>query len=121
MRVLLVDDDPAVLRFIGDLLQARGHEVLGIQPRAGDEARCQAAAAEFRPDVLIVDKQMPVDPAVVTAAVRETSTGVRVILCTGSVTSDEERRQLGVDDILAKPFGPSDLDQALARPGAAQE
>lgn len=123
MRVLLVDDDPSVLRFLEDLLQARGHEVLGILPRAGDEPRCRVLAAEFRPDVLIVDKQMPVDPALVAAVVREVSCAARVILCTGSSTSDEERRRIGVDDVLAKPFAPSDLDRALARAAgaAAQE
>lgn len=116
--MLLVDDDPFVLRFLENLLQARGCEVVSFQPAAGDEARCAAAAAAFRPDLLLVDKQMPIDPAGVVEAVRRSSARARVIMCTGTVVSPEDKERIGVDDVLAKPFTPSDLDRALDRGGA---
>ncbi len=121
MRVLLVDDDPTVLRFLEELLQARGHHVLGIQALAGEDGACLAAAASFRPHLLVVDRQMPLDPARVVAAVREAAPGARVILCTGTAPSLEEQRELGADDLLTKPFTPSDLDRMLERHAPAGE
>lgn len=119
MRVLLVDDDPSVLRFLEDLLQARGHVVLSVQPQDGDGVHAAAAAAALRPDLLIVDKQMPIDPAGVTAAAREAAPDVRVILCTGSLTSPEEQARIGADLVLMKPFTPAELDRLLARSGSS--
>lgn len=118
MRVLLVDDDPSVLRFLEDLLRSRGHVVVNVQPQAGDHVHAAAAAAALRPDLLIVDKQMPIDPAGVVAAAREASPGVRVVLCTGSATSAEDEARIGADLVLRKPFTPTELDRALARLGS---
>lgn len=120
MRVLLVDDDPSVLRFLEDVLQARGHEVVSVQPLGMDDAaRCADVAASFCPELLIVDLQMPIDPAGVAAAVRRAQVEARVILCTGMATSHEDRDRIGVDGLLAKPFTTADLERAIAAAGAA--
>lgn len=118
MRVLLVDDDAAVLRFLEDVLRSRGHEVVSVLPATvACVDRCVAAAESLIPDLLIVDLRMPIDPARVSGAVRAVSPRAVVVLCTGSLASPEEQARIGVDALLRKPFASSDLDRVLRTTG----
>ena len=50
-RVLVVDDDPKVLRIVGHFLEGAGYEVLS----PSDSPQAWALAAKFRPDLAILD------------------------------------------------------------------
>jgi CheY-like chemotaxis protein len=52
LRVLIVEDDRMIARPLGDLLEALGHEVCGIE---SSESGAVAAARRSKPDLMIVD------------------------------------------------------------------
>jgi len=80
-RVLVVDDEPAMLRSVERIL-GREHDVRGfVKP---DEAL--EAAAEFTPQLAIIDIRMPVmDGFALMRALKQLDPDVRVILMTGSI------------------------------------
>jgi DNA-binding response OmpR family regulator len=52
LRVLVVEDDPMIGMLLAEMLEAIGHDVCAIETI---EAAAVAAAARYRPDLLIVD------------------------------------------------------------------
>src|SRR5206468_11102639 len=86
-RVLVVDDDPAMLRTVERILSPR-HEVRGYS--TGEEAIEAARREPF--DVAIVDVRMPgLDGFEVTRAIRTLRPRTEVVLVTGSVTDLDDK------------------------------
>ena len=54
-RILVVDDDPAILRGVRRALEAREYSVRAL----ADGSEVLAALAEFRPDVILLDLVLP--------------------------------------------------------------
>ena len=105
--VLVVDDEPRMIRFIRMNLELEGYRV--IEANNGLEALDQVR--KHLPDLLVMDVMMPkMDGFESLRLLREIST-VPVILLT--VRSDEEDRirglELGADDYITKPFSPREL------------
>jgi DNA-binding response OmpR family regulator len=105
--VLVVDDEPRMIRFIRMNLELEGYRVL--EANNGLEALDQVR--KHLPDLLVMDVMMPkMDGFESLRLLREIST-VPVILLT--VRSDEEDRihglELGADDYITKPFSPREL------------
>ncbi len=101
-RILLVDDDPTLLRFFGEYLTGEGYEV--ISARNGSEAL--RAAFQHHPDLVVLDVMMPgMDGWEVCARIREMSS-IPVILVTGKTSESDKLRgfKLGADDYVTKPF-----------------
>ena len=101
-RVLVVEDDPAVLRVLGELFRRDGLESIGV--RTGAEA--EPAIASFEPDVVILDLGLPdVNGFDLLRTVREQH-GIPIIVLSGR--ADESDRvlalELGADDYVVKPF-----------------
>jgi two-component system KDP operon response regulator KdpE len=114
LRVLVVDDEQAIRRFLRISLNAHGHEV--FEAATGREAL--AAAATHRPDVIVLDLGLPdMDGLEVTTSLREWTRTPIIVL---SVRDQEETKVAaldgGADDYLTKPFGVQEL---LARIRAA--
>jgi two-component system KDP operon response regulator KdpE len=106
-RILVVDDDPAILRLLSNNLKARGYEV--ITATNGEES-LEAVQREFI-DLIILDIMMPkVDGVEVCRRIREWSDVPIIIL---SARGDEKDKvkclELGADDYLTKPFGIAEL------------
>ena len=106
-RVLLVDDEVSIRRFVGASLRAEGYETsLAID---GEEALL--AMEECPPDLVILDIRMPkVDGFEVCRRIREWSQVPNIMLS----AMDEERDKvkclrLGADDYMVKPFGVQEL------------
>ena len=114
-RVLVVDDDPHLLRTLRINLTAHGHTVV----LAADGAAALRAAAEHPPpDVVILDLGLPDMPGLeVLAGVRGWS-AVPVIVLSARTDSVDKVAALdaGADDYITKPFGVPEL---LARLRAA--
>lgn len=113
-RVLVVDDEPAIRRFLHVSLTAHGYVVL----EAATGQAALAAVASQHPDVIVLDLGLPdVDGVDVTRMLREW-TQIPVIIL--SVRGQEEVKiaalDAGADDYLTKPFGMGEL---LARLRAA--
>jgi len=119
LHVLLVDDDPVMLRSLGDTLGLDGHTVtVASGGQAGIDA-VQAACSAGRPfDAVITDLGMPhVDGRRVAAAVKEADAATPVIMLTGwgqRLAADGEI-PAHVDQMLAKPPKLQALRAALAQ------
>jgi two-component system KDP operon response regulator KdpE len=112
--VLVVDDEPQIVRTLRINLSARGYSVL----TAHDGTTALKAAAEGKPDVVVLDLGLPdVDGTEVIAGLRGWTT-VPIIVLSARVDSADKVEALdaGADDYVTKPFG---MDELLARLRAA--
>jgi two-component system KDP operon response regulator KdpE len=107
LRVLVVDDEGAIRRYLRAALKAQGDIV--IEASSGEEA-LRAAALE-RPDVVILDLGLPdLDGVEVTRRIREWSQAPIIILSVREQESDKiAALDAGADDYLTKPFGTGEL------------
>ena len=122
-KLLLVDDDPTLLRFLGEYLQNNNFTVHS----ASNGAEALKLAYREHPDLVILDVMMPgMDGWEVCARLREMS-DIPIILVTGKSTESDKLRgfRLGVDDYVTKPFSFAELEArvhavlARMRPRAA--
>jgi two-component system KDP operon response regulator KdpE len=113
-RVLVVDDEPSIVRALRINLTARNYEV----SVAIDGASGLAAAARDRPDVMILDLGLPdMDGTEVIRGVRGwSSTPIIVLSVWGQESQKVAALDAGADDYVTKPFG---MDELLARLRAA--
>lgn len=111
-RVLVVDDDPAVLGLVADYLAARGHQIL--RASNGAEAREVLDRGAGVVELVVSDLQMPaLDGLALLAHVRSSANPIPVIIASGSWTEAQRQRarEFGAARLHAKPV---DLAQ-LAR------
>jgi two-component system KDP operon response regulator KdpE len=106
-RVLVIDDDPALLRALRVGLRASGYEV--VTAANGEQGITQATVSS--PDVVILDLGLPdVDGLSVCRRIRQWSDVPIVVL---SATGNEDRKVAaldgGADDYMTKPFGMAEL------------
>jgi two-component system, NarL family, response regulator LiaR len=86
LSVLVVDDSPSVRELVADLVVSAGGTVVG---HAADGEEAVTAAAELRPDVVVMDWRMPVmDGVTATAAIRRRLPGVEVIAFSSAGEAD---------------------------------
>ncbi len=113
-RVLVVDDEPAIRRFLRTTLAAHGYTVF----EAGTGKEALAEVVIKRPDLIILDLGLPdMDGIEVTRELREWTKLPIIILSVRSQETDKVTAlDAGADDYLTKPFGSSEL---LARMRAA--
>lgn len=106
-RVLVVDDEPRILKFLIVRLKFAGYEVLTAS--GGMEALEQLQAQE--PDMLVLDVVMPgMDGFETLRQIRAFSSVPVIILSAKETNSDKIKGlELGADDYLAKPFSPDEL------------
>jgi two-component system, OmpR family, KDP operon response regulator KdpE len=110
-RILLVDDDQALLRAVRIGLGARGYDV--VVAHSGDEGVTQVSLAN--PDVVVLDLGLPdIDGIEVCRRVRQWST-VPIIVLSAAGTEDRKVAALdaGADDYVTKPFGMAELEARL--------
>jgi PAS domain S-box-containing protein len=117
MRVLLVDDDPLLLRSLRDALELDEHEVVTAEGgQAGIDAFADASNTGANFDAVITDLGMPyVDGRKVAARIRQMSARVPIIMLTGwghrLIATDETPEH--VDRVLSKPPRIAELRAAL--------
>ena len=106
-RILLVDDEIAIQRAVGPLLQTHGYDV--EMASAGQAAL--KLAAEHAPDLIVLDLGLPdLDGTEVCRRIRETSRVPIIVLSARGGEADKVRAlDLGADDFVTKPFGPEEL------------
>ncbi|HEX9042175.1 MAG TPA: response regulator [Trebonia sp.] len=113
-RVLVIDDEPSILRALRINLTARNYEV----STASDGTSGLAAIARERPDAVILDLGLPdMDGTQVIHGVRGWSaTPIIVLSVWGAEHQKVAALDAGADDYVTKPFG---MDELLARLRAA--
>lgn len=106
-RILLVDDDPTLRRFLGEFLQNEAFEV--VMAANGPEGL--RIAFNQHPDLVVLDVMMPaMDGWEVAARLREMSDTPIILLTAKSSEADKLRGfRLGVDDYVTKPFSFAEL------------
>jgi DNA-binding response OmpR family regulator len=108
--VLVVDDDPAIREYVGDVLEMEGHTARF----APDGQTALLEIAVNRPDCVILDVMMPgMSGHEVLAKIRQSDGGpdLPVVMLTAAADDEQSWRAWdgGVDYFLAKPFDPTQL------------
>jgi two-component system alkaline phosphatase synthesis response regulator PhoP len=106
-RILVVDDDPAIVKLVRAYLEQAGYQVLV----AYDGNKALHIARHDKPDLVILDLMLPeMDGWDVCRALRKES-DVPVIMLTARVEESDKLvgLELGADDYVTKPFSPREL------------
>ncbi|MBV8463964.1 MAG: response regulator transcription factor [Acidimicrobiales bacterium] len=124
-KVLVIDDDPSLLRAIRLGLRAGGHEV--VAAANGEQGLTQTALSA--PDVVVLDLGLPdIDGLDVCRRIRQWS-DVPIIILSAAGTESRKVAALdgGADDYVTKPFGMAELEARIRtalrhrRPASADE
>jgi two-component system KDP operon response regulator KdpE len=109
-RVLVVDDEPQILRALAINLRARSYDV--VTAASGTEAL--VLATRHHPDLIVLDLGLPdLDGVEVIHGIRGWSTAPIVVLSGRTESADKiEALDAGADDFVTKPFA---VDELLAR------
>ena len=107
LRVLVVDDEAAIRRYLRASLSAHGYSVFEVD---SGKAALEAITAD-RPDIVILDLGLPdVDGVEVTRVLREwTQIPIIILSVRGQETDKIAALDAGADDYLTKPFGTGEL------------
>ena len=113
-RVLVIDDEPQILRALRINLRVRQYEV----DTAATAAEALAVASAHPPDMVILDLGLPdMDGVEVIAGLRGWTAAPIIVLSGRADSSDKvEALDAGADDYVTKPFG---MEELLARMRAA--
>jgi two-component system KDP operon response regulator KdpE len=113
-RILVIDDEPRIRRLMRTTLTAGGYEV--DDARTGEEGL--EKLREFRPDLVLLDMNMPGMGGLATCRAIRGSASVAIIMLTvrNSEADKVEALDAGADDFVSKPFSTPEL---LARMRAA--
>ena len=108
-RVLVVDDDPDIRELVVGVLEDAGYEVAAA--REGHAGLALAAA--HRPDLILLDHNMPGcdGPCFLAGYRAQAGPHAPVVLVTATTSAAQRARAGGADDHLGKPFA---LDALLA-------
>jgi len=114
-RILVIDDDPDIRALLSTYFQGNGHQVI----QAEDGAHGIGMAAQRRPDVVILDVDMPVLDGHSTLHVMKNDpkmSGIPIVVLTSHTNTEtrERFRRAGCADFLGKPFDLGQLDIAIA-------
>lgn len=113
-RILIVDDQPKIRRLMRSTLVASGYEV--DEAKTGEEAL--EGIREFRPDLVVLDVNMPGMGGLAACRAIRSDTNIAIIMLTVRNSEEDKVAALdaGADDFVTKPFGTPEL---LARIRAA--
>lgn len=122
IRVLIVEDEPAIREMIGFALAGHGYTC----DVAGDVRRARALVADRNPDLIVLDWMLPGQSGIEFARELKRDPGTReipVIMLTARTQEAEVVTGLdaGADDYMTKPFSPRELAariKAVLRRGA---
>jgi two-component system KDP operon response regulator KdpE len=107
-KILVVDDEPRVVRLVGEVLKALGYAII----TAGDGPSALEAVTFEQPDLILLDVLLPhgMDGYAICRRVREFS-DTPVIMLTAKATESDLLRgfDAGADDYLTKPFSAKEL------------
>jgi DNA-binding NtrC family response regulator len=114
LRVLVVEDDAVIGMLLADMLAGMGYNVCAIE---ATEAAAVAAAHRYRPDLMIVDAWLSNGTGVSAVEEIQRTESISHIFISGDALGVKALRPDAV--VIQKPFGESDLDQAIQRALAA--
>jgi two-component system response regulator GlrR len=113
-RILIVDDDPGLLRLLTIRLRAENYEVEAVE----GGAQALASTSRFRPDLVITDLRMePMDGIGLLKELQNRWPGLKVILLTahGTIPDAVQATQMGAFGFLTKPVDKQELLDQIQR------
>ncbi|MGA2002524.1 MAG: sigma-54 dependent transcriptional regulator [Terriglobales bacterium] len=114
-NILLVDDEPGMLRYIRTLLEVDEHKVQTAT--TGEEAVAQVQKG-LSPDLVLLDLLMPgIDGLQTLEQLRQLKPGLKVVMlsCVSDTRKVVQAMRLGATDYLTKPFQKSELDSVISQ------
>src|SRR5437868_10076389 len=112
-NILLVDDEPGMLRYIRTLLEVDDYKVETAS--TGEEA-LQRVEKGLEPDMVLLDVLMPgIDGLQTLEQLRQMRPGVKVVMlsCVNDTRKVVQAMKLGAQDYLTKPFQKAELDAVI--------
>jgi two-component system, NtrC family, response regulator AtoC len=112
-NILLVDDEPGMLRYIRTLLEVDDYKVETAS--TGEEA-LQRVEKGLRPDLVLLDLLMPgIDGLQTLEQLRQLVPGMKVVMlsCVSDTRKVVQAIRLGAHDYLTKPFQKAELDTVI--------
>src|SRR5580765_2137027 len=112
LRILVVDDDPAMVGAITALVGTEGHQVI----TAYDGLTAVRRYREDRPDIVLLDLAMPGPDGFTVAGQMRAEGDAPIVVVSGESGEAAKVRALGIgaDDYLVKPFGRAELLARIA-------
>src|SRR5262245_49425963 len=109
-KILIVDDEPAIRRFLKASLESEGFQIVAAETAA----QALSSVAQAKPDLMILDLGLPDQDGL--DVIRQVRAGNPLPIVVLSVRSDEPGKvaalDAGADDYMVKPFG---VEELLAR------
>ena len=112
-KILLVDDEPGMLRYIRTLLEVEDHHV---QTASTGEEALDLVQKGLRPDLVLMDLLMPgIDGLETLESLRKLQPGVKVVMlsCVNDTKKVVQAIHLGATDYITKPFEKAELDKVI--------
>jgi urea transport system substrate-binding protein len=110
--ILVVDDDPALLATVSDLLELEGHRVV----RAENGQDALDAVERVRPALVLLDMRMPVvDGWEFARLLAERGITLPIVVMTAARDARAWAEEIGAAGFLAKPFGVDNLLETVDR------
>src|ERR1700756_3977393 len=114
-KILLVDDEPGMLRYIRTLLEVDDYKVETAS--TGEEA-LERVEKGLQPDLVLLDVLMPgIDGLATLEQLRQLRPGVKVVMlsCVNDTRKVVQAMRLGAIDYLTKPFQKAELDAVIGQ------
>jgi DNA-binding NtrC family response regulator len=114
-NILLVDDEPGMLRYIRTLLEVDDHKVETAS--TGEEALARVQKG-LEPDLVLLDLLMPgIDGLQTLEQLRQMKPGMKVVMlsCVNDTRKVVQAMRLGAHDYLTKPFQKAELDAVIGQ------
>lgn len=110
--ILVVDDDPAILETVSEILDLEGYRV----ETAANGQEALAALERFRPSLVLLDMRMPVlDGWGFARRLRERGISLPILVMTAAQNARRWAEEIGAQDYVSKPFELTELLAAVER------
>src|ERR1700687_6406456 len=112
-KILLVDDEPSMLRYIKKLLEVDDYKV---EPATTGEEALHRVEKCLKPALVLLDVLMPgIDGLQTLEQLRQLRPGVKVVMlsCVNDTRKVVQAMRLGAQDYLTKPFQKAELDAVI--------
>ncbi len=110
LRILIVEDDILVGQLVAEMLAEMGHEICAVETT---ETAAVRAAAEHRPDLMIVDVRLGDGSGITAIDLILTARVIPHVFASGNIDKVRKLRPAAI--LLEKPFHEAELANAIAR------